>query len=147
MARKLWERIFRMQERSGGFWTLRNGEQGSASGRVRCAGLHLATSRGSRFALMRGLGGCGFAQSFPFFHTKDALVRNFPAKILALAVLLEMLFEENGAAGIGDECSGGRKANVSGAILNIYKTAKKRGVTGHRASFLTDSSIVNSTNG
>jgi hypothetical protein len=77
----------------------------------------------------------------------DALIWNFPAKIFALAMLLVVLFEEDGAAGIGDECSRGRKANVSGAILNIYKTAKKRGVTGHVASFLMDSSIVNSTNG
>jgi hypothetical protein len=75
------------------------------------------------------------------------LIGNFPAKIFALAVLLVMLLEENGAAGIGDECSGGRKANISGAILDIHETAKKRGITGHETSFLMDGSIVNSTNG
>jgi hypothetical protein len=34
-----------------------------------------------------------------------------------------MLFKEYGAAGIGYECSGGGKANVSGAILDFHGTA------------------------
>ena len=96
--------------------------------------------RRGRTRLRRGEG-------FDVFETHDALVGNFPAEIFLLAALLVMLFEEDGAARIGHESSGGRKANVSGAVLDFNGTAKEGRVTGHTASVRRDSSMVNSTNG
>ena len=86
-------------------------------------------------------------ERFGFLQTNDALIGNFPAAIFLLAALLVMLFEEDGAARIGHESSGGRKANVSGAVLDFNGTAEEGRVTSHTASVRIDSSMVNSTNG
>ena len=36
-----------------------------------------------------------------------------------LAALLEVLFKENGAAGIGDKGAGGGQKDIAGAILHL----------------------------
>jgi len=77
----------------------------------------------------------GTLEDVNFFKANDALVGNFPAKIFGLAMLLVVLLEEDGAARITNERAGSRKANIPGAILNIYKAAKKSRITGHEASF------------
>ena len=49
----------------------------------------------------RGVGGnAGFRF---FFNADQELIGNFPAEVAVLAALLEILFEEDGAAGIGHE--------------------------------------------
>jgi hypothetical protein len=48
-----------------------------------------------------------------------------------LAALFDALFEEDGAAGIGDESAGSRQENVTGAILHLNATPKKGGVASH----------------
>ena len=42
-----------------------------------------------------------------------------------LAALLEILFEENGAAGISDENSGSGQKNIASAILHFHATTEK----------------------
>ncbi len=48
-----------------------------------------------------------------------------------LAVLLEMLLEEDGAAGIGDECAGCGQKDIAGAILHLNPTPEKSRVASH----------------
>jgi hypothetical protein len=74
------------------------------------------------------------------------LIRNFPSKIFLLAMLLVVLFEEDGAAGIADESSRSRKANIAGSVLNVYKAPQERGITCHEASVGVGKLRVNSTN-
>jgi hypothetical protein len=81
-----------------------------------------------------------------FFEANDAGIGNLPAKIFGLAMLFVMLFEKNGAAGVANEHARSRKANIPSAVLNFDGTAKKSGITGHEASFLRESPMVNSTN-
>src|SRR5580765_2293051 len=82
-----------------------------------------------------------------FFQSHDALVRNLPTEIFRLAALFVMLFEKDGAAGIADKRARRGKANISGAVLHFNRMTQKGGITSHASSLLTESSIVNSTNG
>jgi hypothetical protein len=65
------------------------------------------------------------------FDAHEILVRDFPAEMLMLAVLLEMLFEEDGATGIGDECARGGQKDVAGAILHLHAAPEKSRVASH----------------
>ena len=54
-----------------------------------------------------------------FFDAHQILIGNFPAKMPVLAALLEVLFKENGATGIGDKGAGGGQKDIAGAILHL----------------------------
>jgi hypothetical protein len=41
------------------------------------------------------------------------------------ATLLEVLFQEDGAAGIGDKNSGGRQENIASAVLHFHTSPEK----------------------
>lgn len=84
-------------------------------------------SGGSRDAVY-GSASIGF-----FFDAYQILVRDFPSEMLLLSALFEMLFEEDGTAGIGDESAGGGQKDIAGAILHLHSTPKKRGVASHPA--------------
>lgn len=75
-----------------------------------------------------GSAGIGF-----FFDAYQILVRDFPSEVLLLSALFEMLFEEDGTAGIGDENAGGGQKDIAGAILHLDSTPEKRGVASHPA--------------
>ena len=75
-----------------------------------------------------GSAGIGF-----FFDAYQILVRDFPSEVLLLSALFEMLFEEDGTAGIGDENAGGGQKDIAGAILHLHSTPEKRGVASHPA--------------
>jgi hypothetical protein len=81
---------------------------------------------GSSGGAVRGSAGVWF-----FFDTHQILIRNFPAKVLVLSALLEILFQENGTAGIGDQRAGGRQQDIAGAILHLHATPEKGGVASH----------------
>src|SRR6266705_1001205 len=66
--------------------------------------------------------------------------------MFVLAALLEILFEEDGAAGICHEGAGGGQKDVAGAILHLYATPEIGGVPSHLYSVSeTSSNRVNST--
>jgi hypothetical protein len=75
-----------------------------------------------------GSAGVGF-----FFDAYQILVRDLPAEVLLLSALFEMLFEEDGTAGIGDESARSGQKDIAGAILHLHSTPKKRGVASHPA--------------
>src|ERR1700737_3313516 len=90
-------------EEAGGA-AVRSGGSSVASLVVRLGGdrsCGLGFGSGSNGATIRGSTGVGF-----FFDAHQVLIRDFPAKVLVLSALLEILFEEEGASGIGDESAG-----------------------------------------
>src|ERR1700729_2882863 len=69
---------------------------------------------------------------FPrLFEPHDVLIRNFPAKLLVLAVLLQMLFQKDRFAGIGYERSRGGQQDVTGAVMHFDPAPQKGGISGH----------------
>ena len=125
---------------SGGLGAVGNGEEagsatggGSGSSAARLiGGLGLDSSFG------RGLGSGGRGKGVPgsasvrlFFDAHQALIWDFPAEMLVLAALLEILFEENRASGIGDEDAGSRQKDIAGAILHLNAAPEKSGVPRH----------------
>ena len=71
----------------------------------------------------RGVGGdAGFRF---FFNADQELIGNFPAEVAVLAALLEILFEENGTARIGDENAGSGQKNIASAILHFHTSPEK----------------------
>ena len=52
-------------------------------------------------------------------ETHDVLVGNFPAEVLLLALLFEMLLQKDGPAGIGHKGARGGQKNIAGAILHL----------------------------
>ena len=66
----------------------------------------------------------------------DGLVGEFPAEIFLLAVLFVVLFEVDGAAGIGYETSRGGQTDITGTIKNFHATPKKCRKTGHTEQFV-----------
>jgi hypothetical protein len=65
------------------------------------------------------------------FNADQILIRDFPAEVLVLAALFELLFEEDGTTGIGDEYAGGRQKDIAGAILHLHPAPEKRRVASH----------------
>jgi hypothetical protein len=59
------------------------------------------------------------------------LIRDFPAEMLVLTALHEILFEENGAAGVGNEDTRCGQEDIAGAILHLNPASEKRGIAGH----------------
>jgi len=70
-------------------------------------------------------------QVFHFFQSNDVLIRNFPTEISHLHALGQMLLEKDRAARIGNEGTGGRQQNITGAIVHFDLAPKKGGVPGH----------------
>src|SRR5258705_11762943 len=62
---------------------------------------------------MEGAAVCGSAGVGLFLDAHQILIKDFPAKMFVLSALLEVLFEEDGAAGISDESAGGRQQEVA----------------------------------
>jgi hypothetical protein len=91
---------------------------------------------------------CGSAGVGFFFDAYQILVRDFPAEVLVLSALLEILFEEDRTSGISDESARGGQKDIAGAILHLHATPEKRGVASHPAPVSTGGSHrVNSTEG
>src|SRR6266478_4726816 len=82
---------------SGGFGSTgeREDARGAAGGSSRSGGDGSPVRRGA---------GIGF-----FLDAHQVLVRDFPAEMLVLSALLEILFKEDGTAGIGHESARGRQ--------------------------------------
>jgi len=78
--------------------------------------------RGRRSSRGRVDGGAGKRL---FLDAHEVLIGDFPAKMLVLAVLLEILLEEDGAAGIGGENAGSRQKDIARAILHLHTAAQK----------------------
>src|SRR6266849_4207971 len=123
---------------SGGFGAV--GEREDAGGAPGRSGgserLVVRVGHGRRFG--RGFGSVGYGDSGCrsagvrfFFDAHQILVRDFPAEVLVLSALLEILFEEDGTAGIGDESAGGRQKDIAGAILHLNSTPEKGGEASH----------------
>ena len=66
-----------------------------------------------------------------FFDAHQILIGDFPAEMLVLAALLEILFEEDGAAGIGDKRARSGQKDIAGAILHLNPAPEKGGVASH----------------
>jgi hypothetical protein len=80
----------------------------------------------------RSGGGVGGSAGVRLFLDADQiLIRDFPAEMLVLAALLEILFEEDGAPGIGYERAGSRQQDVPGAILHLHPAPEIRRVASH----------------
>jgi hypothetical protein len=54
-----------------------------------------------------------------FLQADYILIRDFPAELLFLAALLEMLFKEDRTAGISHKCARCREKDIAGAILHL----------------------------
>ena len=114
-----------MIERKNGCAAARRG-CGSQS-RVR---LTVGIRDNGRFGSGRGLhgnaGGIGGDAGFRFFFdANQALIGNLPAEVAVLAALLEILLEEDGAAGIGDENTGIGQKNIASAVLHFHTSPEK----------------------
>ena len=59
------------------------------------------------------------------------MIWDFPAEMLVLTTLHEILFEENGAAGVGNEDTRCGQEDIAGAILHLNPASEKRGIAGH----------------
>ena len=77
----------------------------------------------------RGFGTCGDHDSVRggtgigfFLDANQILIRDFPAEMFVLAALFEILLEEDGAAGIGDEDARRGQKDVPDAILHLHAT-------------------------
>ena len=68
-----------------------------------------------------------------YFDAHQILIRDFPAEVPVLSALLEILFQKDGAAGIGDKSAGGGQKDIAGAILHLHATPEKGGVASHLA--------------
>jgi len=88
----------------------KNGRGRACSSRGGQGGVWLTVTTGDDFRFGRGrwLHGDGSgvradAGVWLFFNADQELIGNFPAEVAVLAALLEILFEEDGTAGIGYE--------------------------------------------
>ncbi|SRR6266568_3241763 len=100
-------------ESSGGFGAVVERKNDGAAARRSCGSqgrvrLAVGIWNDGRFERRAGLHGnargVGGDAGFRFFFNADQeLIGNFPAEVAVLAALLEILFEEDGAAGIGYE--------------------------------------------
>ena len=123
------------RESSGGFGAVIERENGRAAARRGCSSqgrLRRSVGIGNdgRFRRRRWLHGnasCvrGTAGLRFLYNADQALIRNFPAEVAMLAALLEILFEEDGTAGIGDENTGSRQKNIPSAILHFHTSPEK----------------------
>jgi hypothetical protein len=111
----------------GGFGSVR--ERNHSRG---CFGSKAGRARGTIFGLLRGFQagrgsrGIVFVGGFVYFgDSVNVLVRDFPTEIIEAAALLNVLFEENGAAGIAYESARSRQHNVTNAIADGHSTAEK----------------------
>jgi hypothetical protein len=96
------------------------------------SGLGCSGNFGGIFSF-RGWGGriYGKASFGLLFDANQALIRDLPTEVLVLAALLEVLLEEDGAAGIGDKDAGSGQKDIAGAVLHLHTTPEKRRVASH----------------
>jgi hypothetical protein len=109
---------------------------GSGRGGAERLAFRLRRERNFRRVFGSGSNGdavCGSAGVGFFFDAYQILVRDFPAEVLVLSALLEILFEEDGTAGIGDESARGGQKDIADAILHLHAAPEKRGVASHPA--------------
>jgi len=88
----------------------------------------LGRNRGFRRGFGSGGGGSAVGTGpgvWFFFDAHQILIRDFPAEMLVLSALLEILFEEDGTAGIGDKRARGGQKDIAGAILHLHATPEK----------------------
>src|SRR5438132_261141 len=115
---QLESRAGNLSNRSGGLGAMCEGKNtgGAAGGSGGRRAERLILKIGSERSFGRGLGSRSHRGAvrggpglwfFPDAH--QILIRDFPAEMSMLAALLEILFEENGTAGIGHESPGGRQ--------------------------------------
>jgi hypothetical protein len=64
-------------------------------------------------------------------HTNYKLIRNFYAYGFFFFALRKMVFQDDGLPGVGDECTGGRQMDVSGAIVRLDPFTDERRVATH----------------
>jgi hypothetical protein len=116
-------------EKRGGAAVSRSGGSGAERLVVRLGRHWNLASRfgsGSDGDAVRGSAGVRF-----FFDAHQILIRDFPAEVLVLSALFEILFEEDGTAGIGDESARSGQEDIAGAILHLNATPEKGGVASH----------------
>ena len=114
-----------MTERENGRTDARGG-----CGSQGCVRLTVWIGDDGRFGSGGGLhGNAGRVRSdagFRFFSdAHQALIGNLPAEVAVLAALLEILLQEDGTAGIGDENAGSGQKNIASAILHFHTTPEK----------------------
>src|SRR4249920_803658 len=66
-----------------------------------------------------------------FLDAVDILIGNFPAEVTALAALLDVLLEENGASGIGGKQARGRQEDITHTILHGDRPTKELRIRRH----------------
>jgi hypothetical protein len=100
-----------------------------------------------RFSSGRGgIGRC--AVSVQFLDADNILIGNLPSELLLLPTLFEMLFEEDGAAGIGDKGARSGQKDITGAVLHLDPAPEKGRIAGHTGfSVKGVGNGVNSTEG
>ena len=114
-----------MIERENG----RAGTDRSCSGQS-CVRLAIGIGNGGRIGRRHGLHGNargvrGDARFRLFFNANQALIGDLPAEVAVLAALLEILLEEDGTTGIGDENTRSRQKNITSAVLHFHTTPEK----------------------
>ncbi len=87
----------------------RSGGSGAAGLLAGLGGLGLGRIFGGVWRFWSGVAVCRGAGIRLLFDAQQILVRDFPAEVLVLAALLEILLKENGTPGIRDEGAGGRQ--------------------------------------
>jgi len=60
-------------------------------------------------------------------------IRNFQPHLFLAAVLRKAVFNEDRAAGIGDQRADGQQVEVTGSVMRFHFFSKERGVVAHRA--------------
>ncbi len=100
------------------------------------AGIDSGFGRSGRFESIfrfRGSGGrvYGSVSGGLLFDANQALIWDLPAEVLVLAALLEVLLQEDGAAGIGDKSAGSGQKDIAGAVLHLHTTPEKGRVASH----------------
>src|SRR5215467_14154184 len=110
---------------SGGFGTLAERKNGQG-----CVRLAVGVEYDGRLGSGGGLGGNGSGVGADagvgfFFDADQTLIGNFPAEVAMFAALLEILLEEDGTAGIGDENAGSGQKNIASAVLHFHTTPEE----------------------
>ena len=123
-----------ISNRLGGFVAVgeRENTRCAAGGSSGCSAKRLVNGFGFQGSLGRRFGSGGDGSPVRgsagirlFLDAHQILVRDFPAEMLVLPALLEILFEEDGAARISHEGAGSRQKDIASAILHFYTTPEK----------------------
>jgi hypothetical protein len=123
---------------SGGLGAVRERKETGTTSGGGCGATRLFAGLGRDGSFGRGCGSCGCGNGVYggtgvrlFFDAHQILIGDFPAEVLVLATLLEVLLEENGTTGIGDESAGSGQKDIAGAILHLHTAPEKGGIASH----------------